>query len=138
MGAAQEPDVDVLQWFTIRTRSRTWRLSLNKVIVGVRLKAELADDVDVTCRILLTEFLALLERVWARKPRRAFEIVALIDGGIDATVTNRDADRARELFDKAYSAFAIREALINGAAREIAGSAGSHFSDDEVKPSSFR
>jgi hypothetical protein len=30
------------------------------------------------------------------------------------------------------------EALINGAAREIVGSAGSHFSDDEVKPSSFR
>jgi hypothetical protein len=38
----------------------------------------------------------------------------------------------------AHKEMRAKEALINGAAREIAGSAGSHFSDDEVKPSSFR
>lgn len=107
MDAAHEPNVDVPSWFAPRTRSREWRSSLKDAIIRVHLKAERADDVDVPCRVLLTEFLALLERVWARKPRRAFEIVALIDGGIDATIAKKDTAEARELFQKAYAAFAM-------------------------------
>lgn len=36
-----------------------------------------------------------------------------------------------------YFQLQSKESLINGAAREIDGSAVSHFSDDEVIPSSF-
>ncbi|SOE87721.1 hypothetical protein SAMN05446935_8378 [Burkholderia sp. YR290] len=65
-----------------------------------------ANNVDADCRALLTAVRALIARIQARKPRRAYEVLMLLRGVVDIVLLNNDVSKAKALYDEAYSAFA--------------------------------
>ncbi|MEX3939869.1 hypothetical protein AB4Y44_10015 [Paraburkholderia sp. BR10937] len=82
------------------------RMDLGAAIQAVEQAIRAADNVGADCRVLLTAVRALLARIQARNPRRAYEVIVLLDGVVTVAVRDADVGKARALYDEAYAAFA--------------------------------
>jgi hypothetical protein len=68
-------------------------------------KIQAADSTDADCQFLFAEILALIARLQKRQPRRAPEVLALLDGTVQIAVKSGDLAKARRLFYAALETY---------------------------------